>query len=429
MMKIKITYPLIVSLLLLTVACSDTDDTLEPLIVGTILPQGDDPSFSESELTQAIKMAAAEVSEAYMPVRVIPKSSSMLDDVVGEVRSPEIAAQSAESLINDGVSVIFGASSSYISLSIIDQIRDAGIVMFSPSNTAPALTDYDDDGLYFRTTPSDILQGILLGEVIAKDNKVSTGIIFRDEIYGRGLAEEAKKQLEKQGIAVPLFLPYHLDQQEFASEIKEITGVSLDSLIVISFDEGIILLRDLLKDPDVPFSHTIYLTDSFASEDLGVLVDPENPSIVDGIKTTRPSVHFHRDIDGDGHSFEDELQEFAPDVMRFAFTSYAYDAMIITALASAEISIKSSNKADAIDPRKIAEGIVGITKDGEPCSNYVTCLELLQDGFGIDYDGVSGPLTFNDRGEPDVGFYDLSIYKDNGKFTLVEQFEIDGSER
>ena len=72
-------------------------------------------------------------------------------------------------LLSQDVSAIVGAASSGVSFTVIDQITSAGVVHFSPANTSPDFTDYEDSGLYFRTAPSDLLQGEVLGNQIAED--------------------------------------------------------------------------------------------------------------------------------------------------------------------------------------------------------------------------------------------------------------------
>src|SRR3712207_9420235 len=55
--------------------------------------------------------------------------------------------------------------------------------------------------------------------------------------------------------------------------------------------------------------------------------------------------------------------------------------------------------------RSFASEINGVTRDGEKCTTYQDCLELVQAGTDIDYDGVSGPMEFAGNGEPTLGTY------------------------
>ena len=79
--------------------------------------------------------------------------------------SPRTSArEQVDKLLNAGSDVILGAASSSVSLSVIDKIIGANKVMFSPANTSPAFDTYDDKDLYFRTSPSDVFQGEVLGQ-------------------------------------------------------------------------------------------------------------------------------------------------------------------------------------------------------------------------------------------------------------------------
>ena len=80
----------------------------------------------------------------------------------GETTTTDIASQTVDSQLAQGVQAIIGAASSGVSLTVIDKITSNGVVQFSPANTAPALTTYADNGLYFRNSPSDVLQGAVI---------------------------------------------------------------------------------------------------------------------------------------------------------------------------------------------------------------------------------------------------------------------------
>ena len=74
--------------------------------------------------------------------------------------------------------------SSSVSLSVIDKIINAGVVHFSPANTSTAFDTYDDKGMYFRTAPSDVLQGNVLGNQVHQNEAKNFPILERQEAYG-----------------------------------------------------------------------------------------------------------------------------------------------------------------------------------------------------------------------------------------------------
>jgi ABC-type branched-subunit amino acid transport system substrate-binding protein len=62
-----------------------------------------------------------------------------------------------------------------------------------------------------------------------------------------------------------------------------------------------------------------------------------------------------------------------------------------------------------------AAEIVNVTKEGEKCSTFEECAEMLAAGTDIDYEGVSGPTDMSGNGEPIIGSYALQVYGDDNR--------------
>ena len=75
-----------------------------------------------------------------------------------------------------------------------------------------------------------------------------------------------------------------------------------------------------------------------------------------------------------------------------------------------------------------AEAINGITRDGEKCTTFADCAALIEAGTDIDYDGISGPLTFAGNGEPIVASYGKLVMGDNNRvdISLTEYITAEG---
>ncbi|MDQ3886098.1 MAG: amino acid ABC transporter substrate-binding protein, partial [Actinomycetota bacterium] len=58
----------------------------------------------------------------------------------------------------------------------------------------------------------------------------------------------------------------------------------------------------------------------------------------------------------------------------------------------------------------MASAINSVTQDGEKCSDFVTCKEILDRGGDVDYDGASGTLDFTPAGEPGSGTYGIQTF-------------------
>ncbi len=115
--------------------------------------------------------------------------------------STDTATQSVDRLLQANVNVIVGAASSAVSQTVIDTITGAGVMQISPANTSDIFTTYDDNGLYFRTAPPDLLQARALADLILEDGNNTVGILALNDPYGTGLAENTRNNLLDGGLS------------------------------------------------------------------------------------------------------------------------------------------------------------------------------------------------------------------------------------
>ena len=114
--------------------------------------------------------------------------------------STDTASTTSDRLLGENVDAIVGAASSGVTLTVIDKITAAGVIMMSPANTSLKLSDYPDKGLYFRLAPPDDLQGSVLAELIAGDGNASAYILALDDAYGTSLADTVEEVLTASGV-------------------------------------------------------------------------------------------------------------------------------------------------------------------------------------------------------------------------------------
>ena len=129
------------------------------LVLGTILPQTGSLAFLGPPEFAGFDLAIQEINAAG---GVLGQPMEGIKGDSGDATT-DTANQTVDRLLSQNVDAIIGAASSGVSLTVIDKITGAGVVQFSPANTSKTLSDYPDKGLYFRTAPSDILQGAVLG--------------------------------------------------------------------------------------------------------------------------------------------------------------------------------------------------------------------------------------------------------------------------
>jgi ABC-type branched-subunit amino acid transport system substrate-binding protein len=352
------------------------------LEIGFVLPETGPLAFLGPPMTESVRLAVQLINEA---------GGVLGQDVVlregDEAGDAAVASQSASRLLGEGVDAIVGAASSGMSLAIIDAVTGAGVVQCSGSNTSPTFTNYNDNGLYFRTAPTDALQGPVLADVMINAGASNIALLARADDYGQGLLNATEGALEEQGATIALSETYDAEAANFDAEVQAVLDSGADSVAVLAFDEGAQIIKGLIEAGMTP--DQIFGADGVASADLWEKVDPNNPAVLEGMRGTRPG----------GETSQDFLTLFAQTgVTDTTFAAQKYDCVNLIALAA--IAADSDAGVD------IAAAMESVSKDGEQCSDFASCKELLEAGTDIDYVGASGPADLNDTGEPSIGTYE-----------------------
>ncbi|MGW0501921.1 ABC transporter substrate-binding protein [Micromonospora sp. NPDC003241] len=227
-----------------------------PLVLGGLLPKTGDLALAYPPIAAGVALAIKEINAAG---GVLGEDVVWIDGDDGT--DPTVAKRTIASHVDAGVHVIIGAGASGISAAVLPDVVKAGLILFSPSNTAASLTDADDNGLYFRTAPPDSLQGRALADVVLRDGPQKIAIVARKDAYGEGLQEAVRTELERAGFGgdkVKL-LGYEPGEGADAAPInfndgaKQIKDFGADAVLIIGFSESASVIR-ALADADVPLA-------------------------------------------------------------------------------------------------------------------------------------------------------------------------------
>ncbi|MFB3044529.1 MAG: ABC transporter substrate-binding protein, partial [Acidimicrobiia bacterium] len=200
----------------------------------------------------------------------------------------DIANPEVDRLIALDADAIIGAASSAVSKLVIDKITTNNIIHFSPANTSPDFTTYDDNGLYFRTAPSDLLQGKVLADQVAGEGNETVAVLYRQESYGQGLADAFKENFEAAGGTVEPFTAYAVDTENFDAEVDAMVAAGTDAVVVIGFAESANILTTMNERGIGPLSETnVWGVDGNIG---GIGAELADPGIISGMKGTEPSV-------------------------------------------------------------------------------------------------------------------------------------------
>ncbi|NQX29566.1 ABC transporter substrate-binding protein [Microbacteriaceae bacterium VKM Ac-2854] len=382
-----------------------TDDSSSgglDLKIGTILPQTGSLAVLGPPEIAGVDLAVKDINDADAGLKISVTQTDSGDTTT------DIATTSATSLLADGVSAIIGAASSGVSKTFIDQVTSAEVVQISPANTSPDFTTYDDGGYYWRTAPSDVLQGRILGNKILADGKTNVSILYMNDAYGTGLESNVKETLEQGGATVGAEEVFEPSATDFNSALTSVLATNPDALVVISFDE-IKTIAEQLTAKGFDFSK-LYGTDG----NYGVIKETDTNVDIAGAQFTNPGVQA-------SESFEADLQALVKEqgndeLTVFSYAPESYDATVLLALAALQ--------GGATDGPTIKDNLQTVSEGGEKCTTYADCAALIADGTDIDYDGLSGPISFDENGDPTEA--SVSIYKySTGNVTSFEE-TVDG---
>lgn len=366
------------------------------LTIGSLLPQTGDLAFLGPPEFAGVDLAIKDINAAggVLGQDVVRHNADSGDG------TPDIAGAEVDQLLNKNVDAIIGAAASGVSVSVIDKITGAGVVHFSPANTAAGFDTYDDNGLYFRTAPSDVLQGQILANLVVEDGYSNVAIMGRQDFYGEGLSEQVQTTVKEKGATVAEFVLYAADAQNYTAEINKIAASKPDALVLVAFDETIKIIPALIAKGIGPQDIQLYFVDGNLADYSAEKFD------LAGVKGTVP-------VSGDPDpGFNDRLLGIDPALKEFTYGPQAYDATVITALAAIQAGDDSGEA--------IGAEIVKVTKDGTECTTFEECAGLLEDGEDIDYQGASGPTDMTDTGSLIAGTYGIQEFGPNNKYKQID---------
>ncbi len=226
-------------------------NTGAPLVLGGLLPMEGALAFAYPPMIAGARLAIKEINEAggVLGQPVVWRDGNDFTD-------PQKALTTVAKHKADGVHVIIGPSGSAISLKVLPEVIKGGMILFSPSATAAALSNVEDGGMYFRTAPSDILQARALADVMLRDGVKKICVIAIDDAYGDGLLADVQRELTSAGISAGQIRVFQYEVGEnsmiakpdqITSIVQQVNAFQPDGVLVIGFEESSEVIKGLAK--------------------------------------------------------------------------------------------------------------------------------------------------------------------------------------
>ncbi|WP_395002805.1 ABC transporter substrate-binding protein [Cypionkella sp.] len=189
-------------------------------------------------MANAAEEAMAEVNASGKALNGMNFVSVRGDSTCGDSAAGTAAA---ERLVTaEGIKGMVGGDCSGVTGAILQNVaRPNGIVMVSPSATSPALSTAEDDGLFFRTAPSDAREGQVMADVLVEHGVKSIALTYTNNDYGKGLAEAIASSFTAVGGVVTINASHEDGKADYSAEVAALAAAGGDLLVVAGYlDQG-----------------------------------------------------------------------------------------------------------------------------------------------------------------------------------------------
>ena len=298
-----------------------------------------------------------------------------------DVSDPKQGVSVANKFVADGVKFVVGAFNSGVTMPSSEVYQENGIIEITPASTNPKITER---GMWniFRTCGRDDQQGAVAGAYILKHFKGKKIAVVHDKTtYGKGLADETVKAIEKGGMKAVLYEGVNVGEKDYSALVSKIKSSGADLVYWGGLHtEGGLIVRQM-RDQGVTaplMGGDGITTDEFAS--IG------GPGVEGTLMTYGPDARNNPAAKAVVAEFR--AKKFEPE----AYTLYSY--------AAVQIFAQAATAAKSLDPKKVAEKMHS----------------------GMKFNTVIGAISYDKKGDVTRLDYVMYIWKKmpDGKITYVE---------
>jgi branched-chain amino acid transport system substrate-binding protein len=385
--------------------CPDTvgDETANPKLEVAVLY--DNTYDLDVQSANAAKLAISEINQrqsgASQP-QIVGHFCTTNSDVDQTLKATRYAVE------HFGVAAIVGPTTSGGLVNINSYIVQTGTLVISPSATAIDISSLQDQGLVWRTAPSDALQGKTLAQKIAAAAMMvmTTKVVdsFHDDtLYASGL--DSAFQSSYGAILGP---GYHKSYSYGAGDLidlnTKLNSVAQDAptqLLLVSDSDDPAIVALLATQPGLATTQ-FFMSDTGKDTSIfGNVMNPVDPTVLARIRGTAPSVPTTSPI---YTTFRNAfIQMFTNDPSGYSFVANSYDAMYLVAIAAGATAGRVPNGRD------LAMGMTKVVSTGAALpvgpNSYLMALQQIAGG-GVHMAGASGPLEFDQNGDLLNGSYE-----------------------
>ena len=371
--------------------------TLAEIKVGIILGFTGPIETLTPAMRDSAKLAFAEVSDSGALL-----GGETITTLIGDSTcvDSDAAVAAAEMLVNDGVVAIMGADCSGVTGAIATNVAvPNGVTMVSPSATSPGLTSLADNGLFFRTAPSDAKGGQVLAQVALDRGLTSVAVTYTNNDYGKGLADVFEASFTSGGGTVTAVASHEDGKADYSAEVGVLGSAGGDALVVIGYlDQG---GKGMIQASLDSGSFDLFvLSDGMIGQSIADAIGADlNGSFGTLPGTQSAGAAKFAEISGD-------IDPTAP------YAGESYDAAALIALA-----IEAGGSADRSSIVANIKGVANAPGEQILPGELAKGLSILSSGGEIDYQGATD-VELSTFGDAAGSFKEMEVK--GGTFELVQ---------
>jgi ABC-type branched-subunit amino acid transport system substrate-binding protein len=356
---------------------------------------------------KSVEMAFRDINDA----GGVMDGCKLVTDTRDSQSQGNVAVDAATQLVQvKKVPVVIGGIISSVSIPILTSVTGpAKVVQVSPASSSPTLTalgrEGKTNGVFFRTITSDALQGVAAAKYALDQGFKKLSVIHVNNDFGVNMVKEFSNAYKALGGEIVSVTPYNEKQPSYQAEVTAAMAGGPDGLYLISYPvDGATIARQWISQGGVP---KFLLNDGMNSPEFVKSVGAQHLDNAYGTSSgtnPTPSTDY----------FTKNYKEFSGIEPSNPAADRAYDAGAIVGLAIAQ--------AGKADPAAIKEAIPKILDpNGEVIhagkEGFAKALQLIKEGKPIKYEGVIGPVSFDQYGDITGPFRLWRI--ENGEVTTV----------
>ena len=363
----------LVALAVVMFAAAFGEPALADVLIGLAGPITGKEAWLGEQFQRGAELAVADLNAAG---GVLGQKVELI--TVDDFCDPEQAVAAARKLISDGAIFVVGHMCSGASIPASEIYEAAGVLMISPYSSNPMLTELGRANV-FRVVHRDDKAGIVTGNYLAdhwSDKKIA--ILHDNTTYGKGIAEETKKQLNRRGVSEVIYQSYVPGGKDYGAEMAELQAADIDVVFIGGYPTEMALMARAAGDRSYPVQ--LVAGNGLTAEDFGLIAGPAAEGTV-----------FLDVADPRGRV------EAAPVVERFRASGFEPRGYTLYAYAAVQVWARAAEKAGSLEIQAM-----------------IAALRQHQ------FDSVLGPIAFDEKGDLAVQNPVLYVLHADGTYAPLE---------